>query len=132
MTQFHFTTWPEHGHPTSTASIIELIDYIDESTNELWEQGYYCCLQVSNGGERERGREEEGGREREGGRGERGGRGEGGRKGREGGREGGGREGGRDGRREGWRGKMEQDRLVKLSLIKGLFLKKVLNVNEMV
>ena len=28
VTQFHYTTWPEHGHPTSTLPIIELMDML--------------------------------------------------------------------------------------------------------
>ena len=28
MTQFHMTVWPEHGHPTSTGSVIEMLDMI--------------------------------------------------------------------------------------------------------
>ena len=28
ITQFHYTMWPEHGHPKTTASVIEMIDLV--------------------------------------------------------------------------------------------------------
>ena len=31
VTQFHYTAWPEHGHPTSTRPIIELIDMLTKA-----------------------------------------------------------------------------------------------------
>ena len=31
MTQFHYTSWPEHGHPSNTGSIIELIDMLTKA-----------------------------------------------------------------------------------------------------
>ena len=31
MTQFHMTVWPEHGRPTSTGSVIEMLDMITKA-----------------------------------------------------------------------------------------------------
>ena len=31
VTQFHVTDWPEHGRPTSTASVLELLDMVTKA-----------------------------------------------------------------------------------------------------
>ena len=31
VTQFHHTSWPEHGHPSNTGSIIKLIDMLTKA-----------------------------------------------------------------------------------------------------